>query len=416
VPKLPDRETCARYPAGAVAAVGWAFFLTSAALCETPTYEAELIFPLEHWHNHASCIVECPNGDLLACWFHGSGEKVDDVVIQGARKVKGEKAWRPRFVMADTPGYPDHNPCMLIDPRGRLWLFWPTLIANRWGTAIMKYKISEDYERPDRSPVWAWKDIIHVTPTNFVEEVNRAAERDEAKYTGKILEKIAAEVYLHKIRIDAADRLKQRLGWMTRAHPTLLPSGRLIVPLYTDTFSVSIMAITDDWGKTWKTSRPLVGFGNIQPSIVRKNDGTLVAMMRENGPLGKIRISESRDDGMTWSPVREMELPNPGSGLEVIRLRNGHWLLVYNDTTEGRHSLAVSISDDEGKTWKWTRHLELTRPGAGSFAYPSVIQTRDGTIHVTYSYRPPHKEGTPGGESIKHAAFTEAWVLAGDSK
>ncbi|HTF37697.1 MAG TPA: neuraminidase (sialidase)-like protein, partial [Blastocatellia bacterium] len=33
-------------------------------------YQAELIFPLESWHNHASAIVECPNGDLLVCWFH----------------------------------------------------------------------------------------------------------------------------------------------------------------------------------------------------------------------------------------------------------------------------------------------------------------------------------------------------------
>ena len=44
----------------------------------TAFYEAELIFPLEHWHNHASAIVECPNGDLLVCWFHGSGERTAD--------------------------------------------------------------------------------------------------------------------------------------------------------------------------------------------------------------------------------------------------------------------------------------------------------------------------------------------------
>ena len=40
-----------------------------------PFHRAELIFPLEHWHNHGSCIVECPDGDLLVCWFHGSGER-----------------------------------------------------------------------------------------------------------------------------------------------------------------------------------------------------------------------------------------------------------------------------------------------------------------------------------------------------
>jgi predicted neuraminidase len=99
-----------------------------------------------------------------------------------------------------------------------------------------------------------------------------------------------------------------------------------------------------------------------------------------------------------------MELPNPGSGLDGVRLENGHWLLVYNDTVNGRNSLAVSISDDEGKTWKWTRHLEKHQQG--SYHYPSVVQGRDGTIHAVYSYF------VAGGKSMKHAAFNEAWVRA----
>jgi predicted neuraminidase len=57
---------------------------------------------------------------------------------------------------------------------------------------------------------------------------------------------------------------------------------------------------------------------------------------------------------------------------------------VYNDTVKGRSSLAVSISDDEGKSWKWTRHLEKQNEGA--FHYPAVIQGRDGMLHVVYSY------------------------------
>jgi len=382
---------------------------------EPTSYSSELIFPLESWHNHASCVVECPNGDLLACWFHGSGERVvNDVLIEGARKVRGEPAWRPRFLMADTPDYPDHNPCMFIDPRQRLWLLWPTLFANRWETALMKYRISTDYQRPDAPPAWTWQDVIHVTPRNFAEEISQAADAQMGKYTARVLERVKAELYLLKIREEARDPLKHRLGWMTRAHPTILPSGRLIVPLYTDGFSVSIMAVTDDWGKTWQASNALVGFGNIQPSIARRNDGTLVAFMRENGPLERIRMSESRDDGLTWGPVFESELPNPGSGLEVLRLRSGRWALIYNDTTDGRHSLAVSLSDDEGRTWKWTRHLELVAPGQGSFAYPSIIQTRDGMLHATYSVHLPRETAGENHKAIKHAAFAEEWIVAGD--
>ena len=101
-----------------------------------PFHEAEILFPLETWHNHASCIVETPRGDLLVCWFHGSGERTaDDVKIEGARKRKGSRQWSQRFTMADTPGYPDTNCAMFIDPEGGLWLLWPTILQPTGGRA-----------------------------------------------------------------------------------------------------------------------------------------------------------------------------------------------------------------------------------------------------------------------------------------
>src|SRR5215471_12639979 len=138
-------------------------------------FESELIFPLEHWHNHASCIVECPNGDLLICWFHGSGERTaDDVKVEGARLRKGSKNWTSRFTLADTPNYPDTNPTMFIDPQQRLWLLWPTILANEWHTALMKYKVSTDYLKPD-VPRWDFMEVLHVTPgPEFEATVNQA--------------------------------------------------------------------------------------------------------------------------------------------------------------------------------------------------------------------------------------------------
>jgi predicted neuraminidase len=102
------------------------------------------------------------------------------------------------------------------------------------------------------------------------------------------------------------------------------------------------------------------------------------------------------------------DLPNPGSGLDAVALANGHWVLVYNDTTRGRASLAVALSEDEGQTWKWTRHLE--RHPAGSYHYPAVIVDHAGTLHVVYSYF------VQGGKSMKHAAFNESWIRHGDTQ
>ena len=118
-------------------------------------------------------------------------------------------------------------------------------------------------------------------------------------------------------------------------------------------------------------------------------------------------------------------MPNPGSGAEVRALASGHWILLYNDLENGRWSLAVSLSEDEGKTWPWKRHLERdseTSEAAqrGEYHYPSIVQARDGSLHATYSYFiPPAKankdaEGRLIRKTIKHARFNEAWIKEQD--
>jgi predicted neuraminidase len=397
--------------------------LTSTVFAEKPSFQSEIIFPLEHWHNHGSCIVETPKGDLIVCWFHGSGERnADDVKIEGARKRK-DGVWSARFTMADTPEYPDTNCCLLIDPDGQLWLFWPTILANRWESALMKYRISSDYHN-DGPPNWKVSEILHITPgPEFEQAVSNFVQQTETRigdFSGASQERIKA--WLNSVRTRANNKLDRRLGWMTRAHPVVLEGKRLIVPLYSDGFSFSLMAITDNWGQTWHTSAPLIAGGNIQPSVVMRKDGSLYVLMRDNGPPPKrLHQSESHDRGETWSPVKDSELPNPGAGAEIITLRNGNWLLISNDTERGRHSLAVQISDDEGRSWKWKRHLEMdSNPeSAGAYHYPSIIQARDGTLHASYSYHLKRREEKgaktkSATKSIKHAHFNEAWVMQGN--
>ena len=396
--------------------------LALAGSAEQPFLESEIIFPLEHWHNHASMIVELPNGDLLTCWFHGSGERTaDDVLVLGARMKKGAARWSAPFVMADTIGYPDTNATMFIDPRKRLWLLWPTILANEWHTALMKYKIASAYTA-DGPPRWEANDVLHITPgEEFPATVN--VEADRLLLSAPRDER--ANAYVERLKKDAADKLTRRLGWMTRAHPYVLDGTRILVPLYSDGFSFSLIAYSDDLGATWKTSTPLVGAGNIQPSIARKQDGTLVAYMRDNGPAPKrLMISRSTDRGNTWGRVEDTDRPNPGSGAEVLVLKNGDWVLAYNDLESGRYSLAVSVSDDEGQTWKWTRHLErdtaTEAQQRGEYHYPSIIQAADGTLHATYSYFVPPASVVPDAQNrlprktIKHAHFNEAWIKEGD--
>jgi predicted neuraminidase len=380
--------------------------LAPAVQAAQPVCERMAIFPANPKHNHASCVVELQDGSLLAAWYSGSGErKADDVVIEGAWLTKGKTAWSSKFLMADTPGYPDCNPALFAAPDRTLWVFWPTILDHRWEGALLKYAHRDQPMGEPTAWKWAASGVLHITPKDFPTEVDRAiatlSDDEKSKYSRMLAE-------LKKL---AGDELYQRLGWMPRVHPLALPSGRWILPLYSDTFSASIMAISDNRGETWTASRPLIGFGNIQPSLVRKNNGELVAFMRDNGPHHRIRLSRSRDDGVSWSPVVDSPFPNPGAGIEAIRLATGRWALVYNDLPSGRHSLAISVSDDEGETWKWTRHVERTERGEGQFHYPSMIQAADGMIHVTYTWSHPGR-----GSRIEHARFNEAWLMADDQK
>ncbi len=391
-------------------------------------FRSELVFPYRADHNHAPGLVECANGDLIASWYRGSGERSsDDVRVMGARLRKGSHEWSKDFLMADFPGFPDCNTCMMIDSQERLWLFWPLILANSWESALTNFLVSRDY-LSEGAPKWEQSGIIPLKPDDFKDEVLKHLDRAEKDLPERLAKLPEAERGPRELRwkrgiadmrAHAGDKLSQRLGWQPRCKPTVLPpserhaQGRILLPLYTDTFSLGLMAISDDRGRTWFASKPIFAWGGIQPTVLPRKDGTLIAYLRDNGGSGHIKVSESKDDGMTWGPVTLSTLANPGAGIDGVRLANGHFCLVYNDLSRGRNSLAVSISEDEGQTWKHTRHLE--RHAAGSYHYPCLIQGRDGTIHVIYSYFRPKVRKNREGKSMKHAAFDETWVAKEES-
>lgn len=411
----------------------------------------ENIFDLQGEHTHGSTIVELPNGDLLAAWFQGSGERwADDVRIMGARYRSAHHRWTAPFLMADVPGFPDVNPVLFVDPRQQLWLVWYTVLANQWDSSLPKYRRSSNYQQAEGPPEWEWQDVIHVRPggstergiqpnDKFVQSVAQQYERifgdlvDQntpageleqfLKFKEQILAKAGGQNSLASGRIYQEDGsyteaqlgypISRRIGWQTKNKP-VFAGDRIILPLYSDGLEMSLFAITEDFGKNWQFSDPVVGIANIQATVAQKKDGTLVAYMRDNGPPPKRHpVSRSTDRGLSWSPVEDSRLPNPGSGSDLVTLSNGHWVIAYNDTERGRHSLAVSLSDDEGRSWRYTRHVELDgREKPRTASYPAIIQASDGTLHLTYSFTHPD----PGGRkaSIRHFAFDETWIRAGD--
>lgn len=343
-----------------------------------------LIFQIQEKHVHASSIVALPNGDFLSVWFQGNGERTsDDVKLMGSRLEKGKSAWSEPFLMADTPNIPDCNPVLFLNHEKKLFLVWIAVQANKWEQAILRFRTSTDYLK-NGPPTWNWQDNIFLKPDdNFAKEVAKRLKETPPSTAGWAG---YAPKYEESIISASNDPAKRSFGWMTRIKPLLLPNKRIVLPLYSDGFNMSLMAISDDDGTTWRPSLPLVGRGPIQPAIIQKKNGNLFALMRDSGDdPARVHTSESKDNGETWQVSTKTTIPNTAS-VELLVLQDGRWAFLGNDIDDGRYRIGLFLSDDEGKTWKWKTYLEKVEPNKGSFSYPSLIQTADGLLHITYSY------------------------------
>ena len=378
-------------------------FLYVTIVIGKPFFQQSSIFALQDKHVHGSSIVETSNGDLLACWFYGSGERTaNDVLIKGSRLRNGNNKWDDVFEMADTPNLPDCNPVLWIDNNDKLWLFWIAVRANRWENSILRYRTSVNY-LSEGEPQWNWQDDIILQPgEKFSETIQSAFEKH-------VDEPMWAEYALpySKLILDASkDPEKRQKGWMTRIHPLSLESGRILLPLYSDGYNISIIAISDDNGKYWKASNPIVGLGPIQPSLVEKKNGHIIAYMRDSGNDPKrILKSISKDKGETWSFATDTKIPNPSSSVEVLQLKNGNWIMACNDNESNRNQMAILLSFNEGKSWDVKKYVGKYDENSGiTLSYPSLIQSSDGRIHLTYSL----KENK--GKTIQHVIFNEDWI------
>jgi predicted neuraminidase len=149
---------------------------------------------------------------------------------------------------------------------------------------------------------------------------------------------------------------------------------------------------TADFGQTWSATPPVNDgktIGAIQPSILFLKDGTLAAIGRTHND--RIFQIFSSDDGRTWGKMALTDLPNPDSGTDAVTLRDGRQLLVYNhnvragSSNKGRSPLNLAVSAD-GKDWSAALVLEDDPHAPNGFAYPAVIQTCDGLVHITYTW------------------------------
>ena len=305
---------------------------------------------------HASTIVETTGGGLVTAWFGGTDEKHPDVGIWVARLEGGQ--WTKPVEVANGIQYRKPDGSAVRHPTWN-----PVLFQPRTGPLLLFYKAGP-------TPQTWWGMLTTSTDGGKTWTEPR--------------------------------RLPEGILGPIKNKPVQLPNGDILCPTSSESEELRSkwrvhFERTSDLGKTWERIGPVhdgVAISAIQPSILFLGGDKLLALGRTR--QGKVFQVPSDDLGKTWGALTLTALPNPSSGTDAVTLKDGRHLLIYNHTAKGRSPLNLAVSKD-GQTWQAAAKLEDT-PGA-EFSYPAIIQTRDGLVHATWTWK---------RQKVKHAVIDPA--------
>lgn len=299
--------------------------------------------------SHAATICALPDGALMAAWYAGTDAGAKGAAIFGARKPPDD-AWGPPVLIADTPGLSEGNPVLYCDAAGALWLFYVTLVADRWDTSQVKYRRSTDEGL-------TWGDPL---------------------------------------------LLRSEWGWTTGSKPLTLADGAILLPLY-EVRGAAFVLRSEDGGRRWQRSDSVeTPHGVLQSALAPLPDGRILMLLPSVAHAdGALWQSFSEDGGMAWTAVTRAPLPNPSARVDVQALPSGALLLAFNDPLQGRAPLTLALSDDQGRTWPIRFPVE---PDPDELFSPALAQSSDGLCHLVCTHQRVH---------IAHIAFDEEWLHRG---
>lgn len=148
----------------------------------------------------------------------------------------------------------------------------------------------------------------------------------------------------------------------------------------------STLIASKDGGETWTTGTG-VKSDTTEAQVAELDDGSIMINCRDNRG-GSRTVAVTRDLGRTWSlhATDRKALREPvcmGSLLAWRHPRRGSLLWFSNpDATDGRHSMTIKLSTDQGQTWPERRHLLYD--SRKCFGYSCLAPVDDNRIGVIY--------------------------------
>jgi len=316
---------------------------------------AEFIFQKAPFPScHASTIVETQPGEFLAAWFGGREEGATDVGIWAARR--DSMGWSEPFELAREPGTPSWNPVLFRSADGVLWLYY------KFGPSPQQWTAGR---RASRDGGKTWLPQEHLPAGIYGPIKNKPLVLNN----GMIVSGTSVESYRSW---SCWVELSRDHGRTWTRHGPIVPEEAWDAKAGTP-MAIAAVPGSENWHRT---------HGIIQPAVVSMPGNHLRMFVRATQNIGRICYADSFDGGITWTPARRSELPNPNSGIDAVTLHDGRIVMVYNHAVRGRSPLNAAVSRD-GDHWNSFLALE-TEPG--EFSYPAVIQARDGSLHITYTW------------------------------
>ena len=377
-----------------------------------PVFQAQFVSSNPGQAVHAPSIVELKDGSLRAVWFSGSREGAGDVTVQTAVLNMTSRQWGAESSLFDRTQLQRGlwryvkkigNPVVARAPDGSLHLWMVNVSLGGWaGSAITWLRSVDD------GTTWS-------TPRRLV--------------TSPFL----------------------NISTLVKAAPVAMANGQISLPVYHEfiTKFAEVLHI-DASGRVLDKVRVPGSHTSLQPVVLASSAQTAQALMRATQG-GQVVSSTTQNAGQTWSVATPIALPNPNSALAGVVLQDGSRWLALNPTTQGREKLAwMRLNDAANKVMlveppmqnkKMASPLdledyaavlgaELKSKGvadldiaayvvsaqrqlctgtrcAQEFSYPFLLQSRDGTLHLVYTWhrtRIKHMRLDPSSGSDKSAS------------
>ena len=315
---------------------------------------------------HAASAVELADGRIAAFWFAGRGEGAEDVGIYTA--TFDGSAWSDTRRIIDSRTTSDAlgrrirtvaNPVVFAHPLGEFWLVYVSVSAGRWSGSSLNLSRSSDGE--------TWGPPVRLTASPFL-----------------------------------------NLATLTKGPPLIRADGLLALPVYHElagTFGELLFldpdgAVVD---KERLTTRCL-----IQPWAVAIEPARAVALLRDYGCGGELRVMSGTAGGTDWTVPSDTGFANPNAPSAAIRLDADTLLAVTSENRPEGIRLRALRSDDGGSTWRGGEILSGPDWPADRYRYPWLLQDRNGRVHLFVS------EGFPAYSRIRHTILDPSiWSSGG---